>query len=61
MNIALAFVADQLPHADLATVARVEDRLHNRLRILREQERPCDDIRAALAACHARRTQLAAE
>jgi hypothetical protein len=59
-SLILAFVADNIPHAGLATVLRVEDRLHDRLRILREREQPCDEIRDALALCAARRAELAA-
>lgn len=57
----LAFVADNIAHAGMPTLAKVEDRLHNRLRILREREQPCDEIREALALCAARRTELAAD
>lgn len=57
----LAFVRDNIPHAGLLTITKVEDRLHDRLRILREREQPCDEIREALALCAARRTELAAE
>jgi hypothetical protein len=55
----LAFVADNIAFAGMATVLRTEDRLHERLRILREREQPADDIRTALALCAARRTELA--
>lgn len=58
-DIVLSLVTDQIPHADLAAVTRIEDRLHDRLRILREQERPADDARLALALCYARRRQIA--
>jgi hypothetical protein len=57
----LAFVKDNIPHADLATVARTIDRLHDRLRILREREQPADPIREALALCEARRVELLAD
>ncbi len=57
----LAFVRDNIPHAGMATVLRTEDRLHNRLRILREREQSCDEIRDALALCAERRTELAAD
>lgn len=57
----LDFTRDMIGHASLADIARVEDRLHDRLRILREREQPCDEIREALALCAARRTELAAE
>jgi hypothetical protein len=57
----LAFVADNIPHAGMETVLRTEDRLHDRLRILREREQPADDIRTALALCAARRTELQAD
>lgn len=60
-QVILAFVAEQLPHADAAAIARVEDRLHDRLRILREREQPCDPIRDALALCALRRQELAAD
>lgn len=57
----LAFVRDNIPHAGPATVLHTIDRLHDRLRILREREMPADDIREALALCAARRTELAAD
>lgn len=54
-----AFVADHV--RDLATirdVAAVEDRLHDRLRILREREQSCDLIRDALVLCADRRREI---
>ena len=54
-----AFVADHV--RDLATireVANVEDRLHDRLRILREREQPADLIRDALVLCANRRREI---
>jgi hypothetical protein len=56
----LAFVADNIGHAGMPTLLKVEDRLHTRLRILRERQLPADEIREALALCAARRTELAA-
>ena len=60
-ELILAFVRDNIPHAGPATVARTIDRLHERLRILREREQPCDLIRDALALCEARRVELEAD
>ena len=60
--VILSFVTDHV--RDLHTieaVARVEDRLHDRLRILREREQPCDPIRDALALCAERRAELSGE
>lgn len=54
----LAFVRDHIPHADIAGICRVEGRLHDRLRILREREQPCDLIRDALVLCANRRREL---
>lgn len=54
----LAFVADNIAFAGMATVLRTEDRLHDRLRILREREMPADDIREALRLCAARRREI---
>lgn len=56
----LAFVTDNIAHAGMATLLKVEDRLHTRLRILRERELPADEIREALALCAVRRTEIAA-
>ena len=57
----LAFVRDNIPHAGPDTVARTIDRLHDRLRILREREQPADPIREALSLCEARRVELLAD
>lgn len=57
----LAAVQDTVGHADLALVASIEERLHNRLRILREREQPADEIREALALCAERRAELSAQ
>lgn len=57
-----AFVADHVRDLDtIGAIARVEDRLHDRLRILREREQPCDLIRDALVLCADRRRELTAE
>lgn len=56
--IILAFVRDNIGHADIRGVCHVEDSLHDRLRILRERERPADLIRAALVLCAERRAEL---
>lgn len=56
----LAAVQDTIDRADPVLIRRIEERLHDRLRILRERELPADEIREALALCHARRTQLSA-
>lgn len=57
----LAFVRDNIGHADIRGVCRVEDSLHDRLRILREREQPADLIRDALVLCAERRKELTAE
>lgn len=61
MDLILALIADQIAHAGTAGVAKAEATLHERLRIRREREQPCDDLRLALAACYARRVQIGAE
>lgn len=59
--VIFAFVADHVRDITTAAeLARVEDRLHDRLRILREREQPADLIRDALALCAARRIELSA-
>lgn len=56
-----AFVADHVRDLHtIAAISRVEDRLHDRLRILREREQPCDRIRDALVLCADRRRELSA-
>ena len=57
----LAFVRDCVGYCDIPDIHKIEARLYERLRILREREQPCDDIRAALALCEARRLQLLPE
>lgn len=49
-DLVLALIEDQIVHADLSGVAAAEERLHERLRIRREREQPCDDVRLALAS-----------
>lgn len=61
MSALLDMVRDQIAHADLSSIAALEARLHDRLRITREREDPADPVREALSLCHARRSQLAAE
>lgn len=58
MDLVLGIISDQIIHADLAVLSVAEDRLHDRLRLRREEGRSVDDIRLALAACHARRMQI---
>lgn len=54
----LEFVRDNVGHANLIQLALVEDRLYNRLRILREREQSCDLIREALVLCADRRREI---
>lgn len=56
-----AFVQDHVQDIDLAGLARVEDRLHDRLRILREREQDPELIRQALVLCANRRREITAE
>jgi hypothetical protein len=54
-----AFVADHVRDlTTVAAIASVEDRLHDRLRILREREQSCDLIRDALVLCADRRREI---
>lgn len=61
MEHGVALIIDGIGHADAATVARAEDYLHRRIAARRERDMPIDDIRDALALCHARRCALMAE
>lgn len=56
--VILSFVRDHIGGADLRRVCQVEDRLHDRLRILREREQPCEPIRQALVLCADRRREI---
>ena len=44
----------------LAAVGALEDRLHRRVDMLRNRERPCDVERQALSMCAARRVEIIA-